>query len=775
MHRVDALLQQLHANTLQHQPARPQAVYPHSTNSHAVAPGEPPSATAADITSPPDTTDSQLALDAERATATFATADLTHFLDGSAGTSELKAMVAVTIAADPVLNPPNVHALSRHQQRTASMLKIKQCAEMVREQLASQPQPSTAIAPFASTTGSDKREGGGGDRAGVGKAFEDAFYGLMSLLDPSWSIRMGVHYGLFASSINSQGSDEQRQRYQRRIAEMRVIGCFAMTEMGHGSNVSAIETTATYDARRGCFVLHSPTLTSTKWWIGGAAHMATHAAVYAQLIHNSTKRGVYCFVVQIRDSTSGRVVPGMTIGDMGEKMGRQGLDNGFIRFDRMVVARECMMSRWAEVDAAGEWVEKAGAGGRTTYAALIATRVELFGQCSDVLKLAVTIAVRYGCVRRQGWRGGQRGVGDEVRLMDYETHQRRLLPIVAHAVAIQLTAKRVQSTVDAMLISLTSATSSSQSTASSSVLSALESVHATTAGMKSFATSYVNDAIEVCRQSLGGQGYSVYALLPGVRADWAVMCTWEGDNTVLALQCAKHMLRRWDGRSQASGKTTGDTSADPFAYLTAEVNRPTATVTMDTLHQPTAVVDLFRQRVQHMLCRLTASNDSSAVLLSKRATECIQLAKAHCDYYMLDCFASTLSASTTSPSVHPILSALFTTHSTSLLLDSLSDFLLASLLPATPSPVPLLSAVLTGGLAVLRPNAVALVDAFALPDMVLGPLGRYDGRVYEALFECVQASGGGERGGEASGGVGAGNGVVDYWVDLIRPLTGSDQ
>ena len=189
------------------------------------------------------------------------------------------------------------------------------------------------------------------------------------------------------------------------------------------------------------------------------------------------------------------------------------------------------MSRWAQVSPTGEWVEKAGAGGRTTYAALIATRVELFGQCSDVLKLAVTIAVRYGCVRRQGWRGGKRGVGEEVRLMDYETHQRRLLPIIAHAIAIQLTAKRVQSTVDAMLATLTSSSSSHSSSsssfpASSSVLSALESVHATTAGMKSFATSYVNDAIEVCRQSLGGQGYSVYALLPGVRADWAVMCTW---------------------------------------------------------------------------------------------------------------------------------------------------------------------------------------------------------------------------------------------------------
>ena len=776
MHRVEAALRQLHAHPIHTQHALLHPIQPIPTNSAALDSAEagPASPTPETTSAPSDTTDSHLALTVDRATATFATAELTYFLDGGAEVSELKAMVAVTIAADPVLNPPNVHALSRHQQRTASMLKIKQCAEMVREQLASQSQPSAAIAPSASSTTAGRREGGGGDRAGVGKAFEDAFYGLMSLLDPSWSIRMGVHYGLFASSVNSQGSDEQRQRYQRQIAEMRVIGCFAMTEMGHGSNVSAIETTATFDAQRGCFVLHSPTLTSLKWWIGGAAHMATHAAVYAQLIHDNVKRGVYCFVVRIRDSWSGRVVPGVTCGDLGDKMGRQGLDNGWIRFDRLVVERECMMSRWAEVNAAGEWVEKAGAGGRTTYAALIATRVELFGQCSDVLKLAATIAVRYGCVRRQGWRGGKRGVDEEVRLMDYETHQRRLLPIIAHAIAIQLTAKRVQSTVDAMLVSLTSSTSSSP--ASSSVLSALESVHATTAGMKSFATSYVNDAIEVCRQSLGGQGYSVYALLPGVRADWAVMCTWEGDNIVLALQCAKHMLRRWDGRAESTGKLSGDTTTDPFSYLTAEVRRSSAVVTAETLHQPTAVVELFRQRVQHMLRALTASSTSSQALLSERATECIQLAKAHCDYYMLDCFASTLAASSTPASVKPILATLFTTLASSLMLGSLSDFLLASLLPVSPSPVTLLSGVLSAGLAVLRPNAVALVDAFALPDMVLGPLGRYDGRVYEALFDCVRSSGGSNAGAGGSGGTveGAGNGVVDYWDELIRPLTASE-
>ena len=227
----------------------------------------------------------------------------------------------------------------------------------------------------------------------------------------------------------------------------------------------------------------------------------------------------------------------------------------------------------------------------------------------------------------------------------------------------------------------------------------------------------------------------------------------------------------------ASGKVGGDTS-DPFAYVTAEVERPTGAVTADTLRQPATVVGLFRQRVQHMLRALTADSRSSQVLLTERATDCIQLAKAHCDYYMLHCFASTLSASSTPPSVQPILTTLFTTLAVSLMLDSLSDFLLAALLPVSPSAVSLLSGVLLAELVVLRPNAVALVDSFALPDMVLGPLGRYGGRVYEALFECVQSSGRGSDSrngdaGDAINGAGIGNEVVDYWDELIRPLTES--
>lgn len=55
-----------------------------------------------------------------------------------------------------------------------------------------------------------------------------------------------------------------------------LVGCFAMTELGHGSNVAGLETTSTFDSASDQFIINTPTITGTKWWIGGAAHTATH-------------------------------------------------------------------------------------------------------------------------------------------------------------------------------------------------------------------------------------------------------------------------------------------------------------------------------------------------------------------------------------------------------------------------------------------------------------------------------------------------------------------
>ena len=174
---------------------------------------------------------------------------------------------------------------------------------------------------------------------------------LLILVDPGFMTRLAVHYGLFFNTIMGQGTPEQVAYWVGRGAgDFRgIIGCYAMTELGHGSNVAGIETTATFDHESDEFVIHTPSLTATKWWIGGAAESATHSTVFANLIVDGKRYGVKPFVVPLRDPETFSLLPGVTIGDCGAKMGRNAIDNGWIQFTQVRIPRTNMLMRYTQV------------------------------------------------------------------------------------------------------------------------------------------------------------------------------------------------------------------------------------------------------------------------------------------------------------------------------------------------------------------------------------------------------------------------------------------
>lgn len=82
-----------------------------------------------------------------------------------------------------------------------------------------------------------------------------------------------------------------------------------------------LETTATFDRQTDEFVIHSPTVTSTKFWPAGLGFSVTHAVVMAQLVVKEKSLGPHLFVLQLQSVENGKPLQGIKMGDMGLKMG----------------------------------------------------------------------------------------------------------------------------------------------------------------------------------------------------------------------------------------------------------------------------------------------------------------------------------------------------------------------------------------------------------------------------------------------------------------------
>ena len=202
----------------------------------------------------------------------------------------------------------------------------------------------------ATEDGFGKEHGGHGDVAAAVIRIE-----MLAMYDLSLMVKAGVQWGLFGGAIANLGTERHHEAYIRRIIDADLLGSFAMTETGHGSDVQSLETTATYDPDAGEFVIHSPTPSSRKDYIGSAAETATVAAVFAQLITRGDNHGVHCFVVPIRDA-DGNDLPGVITSDCDYKGGLPGVDNGRILFDHVRIPRQNLLNRYADVAPDGSCV-----------------------------------------------------------------------------------------------------------------------------------------------------------------------------------------------------------------------------------------------------------------------------------------------------------------------------------------------------------------------------------------------------------------------------------
>ena len=382
-----------------------------------------------------------------------------------------------------------------------------------------------------SAAGFGADHGGTGDVGASITAIEMLGYADLSLM-----VKAGVQWGLFGGAIENLGTARHHDRYVADTISLDLLGCFAMTETGHGSNVQALETTATYDRDTGEFVVDSPTPSARKDYIGGAAEHARVAAVFAQLItagpgEEPTGHGVHCFVVPIRDE-DGNGLPGVTTSDCGYKGGLAGVDNGRIMFDKVRIPADNLLNRYADVAADGTYsspIENPNRRFFTMLGTLIRGRISVAATAGAAGRKALTIATRYGLVRKQFEAPD---ADDEIVVLDYLAHQRKLLPLIAKSYAITIAQNELTG-------ELHEVQSMSPDDSDAGRQRELES---NAAGIKAYTTWHASHAINVCREACGGAGYLDENQLSIMRGDIDVFTTFEGDNTVLTQLVAKELL-----------------------------------------------------------------------------------------------------------------------------------------------------------------------------------------------------------------------------------------
>jgi len=481
-----------------------------------------------------------------------------------------------------------------------------------------------------------ERYGGEGDVSAAIAVFETLAYHDTSLV-----VKFGVNFGLFGGSVYQLGTERHHEKYLHDIAELRLPGCFAMTEIGHGSNVRDLETLAVYDEHMREFVIHSPSPTSTKDWIGNAAQHARMATVFAQLEVGRERQGVHAFLVPLRDD-EGAVLPGVEIEDCGLKEGLNGVDNGRIRFSRVRVPRENLLNRFADVTEQGEYTSPIASPSRrffTMLGTLVAGRISIACASLSAAKVGLTVAVRYSARRRQFGPAGE----PEVPVLDYRAQQRLLFPRLAQAYALDFALKDVVRRFVAH----------QQAGDAEAGDDASREIETLAAGLKAYASRHAIDSLQAAREACGGQGYLAANRIPQLKADTDVFATFEGANVVLLQLVAKELLgeyaaefgdmKLWDVARYLGGRA---------ATRVTELN-PILTRKTDQEHLRDVDFQLaaFRYREERMLASLARrlkrridDGTDSFEALNQVQDHVLGLARAHVERVVLERFAVGVAA-----------------------------------------------------------------------------------------------------------------------------------
>ncbi|NXK49734.1 ACOX2 oxidase, partial [Chauna torquata] len=629
-------------------------------------------------------------LASERQTASFSVGRLTTLLDGGAERTRLRRAVVEAIERDPVFSRENEYFQSQNERYEAAVRKAIHLQKKMREMGWTEDGPE--------------------------------FTYICRAL--SGDVAFLLHR-VFIRSISVLGSDKQVAKWIPLATEYQLIGSYAQTELGHGTYLQGLETTAVFDTTTQEFILNTPKISAMKWWPGDMGRSATHTVVFAQLYVRGKCYGVHPFIVQIRSLQDHSLCPGITAGDIGPKMNFEHVDNGYLMLQNVRIPRENMLNKFCEVQPDGTYIRRGSQ--KINYFTMTTVRVSLISD-EVILPLmkACTIAIRYSVVRRQSkLNPGE----EEAKILDYQTQQEKLLPPLAAAYAFHFINNYLHKLFDRGYKEI-----------QGRKFDSLPELHAFSSGFKAMVSQHCIAGVEICLRACGGHGYSLLSGLPSLYTKIFASCIYEGENTILLLQTARFLIKCFTAAS------AGRPIPPSVTYLAAVKPRKCpAKEKLDFLSP-----DVYTEAYQHTAIRLLSSTAAklqdliqSGVEKHEAWNQCtvqlVQAAKAHCHYITVKNFVETVEKLENEAGIQKIMKHLCDLFALHGIFSNAGVFLHDGYISG--AQMDMVTASYLDLLGVIRKDAVPLVDAFDFTDKSLNSaLGNFDGHVYQRLYEWAQKS-----------------------------------